>query len=328
MIQKAHIADEKIIKKISSDYNIQTKLFEFLPVGEASWCYKVTDHSNKQWFIKLTTSDLYKPSVLIPYFLQHQQHNSFIFSAEKNISGELIDTIENFCLALYPYIEGKEARYSEMTPLQWTTIGSYMYNLHTTQLPSNLFDQLQKETFTSRWGENVEQILEESQNPQTNSIPQNLAKFIEIKREEIHHILHRTQELGQQIIEKNPQLVLCHGDIHTANIFLTPENTMYIIDWDNVQIAPIERDIMFFTSDIYENFMKGYNPKNDLVVDPLIIAYYKYEWVVQEFADYGQRVFFHDLNTVSKQHALDEFYKLFNPDDVIDGAYSTEESIQ
>lgn len=46
---------------------------------------------------------------------------------------------------------------------------------------------------------------------------------------------------------------------------------------------------------------------------------------MQEFSDYGSRLFFtHDLDMLEQQHALQEFYKLFAPGDVVQEAYAAD----
>ena len=55
------------------------------------------------------------------------------------------------------------------------------------------------------------------------------------------------------------------------------------------------------------------------------MAYYRYEWVVQEIADFGERVFLSpDIGTETKQAAVRGFKQLFRPGDVITSAYASE----
>jgi hypothetical protein len=52
----------------------------------------------------------------------------------------------------------------------------------------------------------------------------------------------------------------------------------------------------------------------------LALAYYRYEWCVQEIGDYGNRVFSMDIGERTKQGSVAEFMKLFSPTDVIQAA--------
>ena len=121
-----------------------------------------------------------------------------------------------------------------------------------------------------------------------------------------------------------PPFVLCHADIHTANIIVDPQGEIRIVDWDETLIAPKERDLMFFVDDGHKTretdaFFAGYD---GALINWLALAYYKYDWVVQEFADYGERIFLSDeIGGKDLDSALREFQRLFEPDDVIDRAH-------
>ena len=59
-------------------------------------------------------------------------------------------------------------------------------------------------------------------------------------------VVRRYRELGALLAADPPAFVLCHADIHTANIILNPRGEIRIVDWDETVIAPKERDLMFF----------------------------------------------------------------------------------
>ena len=73
-------------------------------------------------------------------------------------------------------------------------------------------------------------------------------------------------------------------------------------------------------------FLDGYGP---VTLDPLALAYYRYEWVVQEVGDYGARLLLTpDLGQAGRAQALAEFEQLFAPGDVVDEAYATEHHLR
>lgn len=54
-------------------------------------------------------------------------------------------------------------------------------------------------------------------------------------------------------------------------------------------------------------------------------ADYRYEWVVQEIGDYAERVFLTDeLGVATKADAVRGLKALFDPGDVVGGAYASE----
>jgi hypothetical protein len=55
------------------------------------------------------------------------------------------------------------------------------------------------------------------------------------------------------------------------------------------------------------------------------LAYYGYEWCVQEIGDFGARVFLaKDVGTETKQNSVEGFMKLFSPGDVIEAAMNAQ----
>ena len=72
-------------------------------------------------------------------------------------------------------------------------------------------------------------------------------------------------------------------------------------------------------------FFEGYG---DTKVDWTAFAYYRYEWVVQEFGDYAARVFdMDDLGDETREDAVRGFHQLFDPGDVVDQAYAADKKI-
>jgi spectinomycin phosphotransferase len=127
--------------------------------------------------------------------------------------------------------------------------------------------------------------------------------------------------------ERQLGFVLCHADIHTANILIDGDN-LFIVDWDQPILAPKERDLMFVVgngvmrSREEELFFEGYG---EMAVDCLALAYYRYEWVVQEIGDFGERVFLlPDVSDITREDSVKGFRQLFRPGDVVDAACQLE----
>jgi spectinomycin phosphotransferase len=77
-------------------------------------------------------------------------------------------------------------------------------------------------------------------------------------------------------------------------VLVDAKSRLWLLDWDEVMLAPRERDLMFATEggisrDLVDavaerNFMAGYGS-----VDPdrLALSYYRHAWAVQDIADFG-----------------------------------------
>ncbi|WP_394355812.1 phosphotransferase family protein [Candidatus Trichorickettsia mobilis] len=50
--------------------------------------------------------------------------------------------------------------------------------------------------------------------------------------------------------KKPLEYILCHTDIHGWNLLIDKDGALYVVDWDTLIFAPIERDLMFIGTSI------------------------------------------------------------------------------
>jgi spectinomycin phosphotransferase len=146
-------------------------------------------------------------------------------------------------------------------------------------------------------------------------------------------VIERAERLGQQLAQTAPPLVLCHADIHTNNVMLDSNDRVWITDWDETMLAPMERDLMFvvgggilgglFGPQEEALFFQGYGAA---VVDPLALTYYRYAWAVSDIGAYGEQVCFRpDLGPATRSESIDRFMTLFAPGNIVTLAFASDE---
>ena len=241
---------------------------------------------------------------------------------------ELWVALEDFFLILYPFVDGMEAMKIGMTDSLWIELGSVLKRIHQTELPPEVSHYVTRETFIPKWSTLVQGLHRQVTERSFDDLHQKeLAAFWEENIEIIQILVERTERLGRLLQQSDLEFVLCHADIHTANILVTDEPYMFIVDWDDTLLAPKERDLMFVlegnTTQTTEErlFLDGYG-KTEMY--QLAFAYYRYEWCVQEIGDFGARIFLSsEVGTSTKQAAVQGFKKLFSRGDVIEAALHT-----
>ena len=205
---------------------------------------------------------------------------------------------------------------------QWRAWGAIMRAIHCTCPSPDLIAQLPRERFGTRWLcrlETVERASRRTQQP--HAFANELAELWSEKAAKIEEARERYLSLGSRLQVRGHDHVICHADIHPANIMVDDAGAIHIVDWDEVTLAPKERDLMFFlvdghSSDAVSAFMDGYG---DCQVDKIGLAYYRYDWVLQELCDYGERVLLsNELSDLELQFSIDEFKRLFSPGDVVE----------
>jgi len=220
-----------------------------------------------------------------------------------------------------------------MNDAQWTEFGATLSRIHTTKLTGSTMQYVMRESFTPKWSNPVKTLHKQVNTREyDDSYQRQLAIIWKENNEKIQTLLERTETLGKRLQHTNLGFVLCHADIHTANILITQVQNMFIVDWDDTLLAPKERDLMFilgentFETREEQFFFKGYGATE---INQLALAYYRYEWCVQEIGDFGERVFLmKDIGENTKKDSVEGFIKLFSHGDVIETAFNTSVEIQ
>lgn len=324
MIERPPIRDEMILAALRENYSLPVINLDFLPIGNdaSAWAYRVNTESQNSYFLKVRKEISNQAGFLVPPFLQDHGIAQALapFPTKKQ---ELWIPVEGFFLILYPFVNGSEAMKVGMSDSQWTEFGSLLKQIHSTELPAEVSQHVRRETFVPKWSslsKDLQEIINtrDFEDPHQNE----LAAFWRKNQEIIQTIVEQAERIGQHLQHADLEFVLCHADIHTANLLLTPQQEMFIVDWDDTLFAPIERDLMFILAGdkIRTNderlFFNGYGT---VEINELALTYYRYEWCVQEIGDFGQRVFFtKDVGKSIMQSAVEGFMQLFSEGDVIE----------
>ena len=324
MIEKPDISDERITTTLDERYSIQADTIEFLPVGNdaSSFSYRVETNDGHLYFLKIKTKPPEPAGLLIPRFLKESGIEQVIAPLPAKTQ-KLSEEIDEFSIVLYPFVTGKEAMGVGMTASQWTEFGSTLKRIHTTRLAENISQFVERESFISKWGRQVKALHKHVNIQQYDDPYQNqLARLWKENYETIQTVMERTERIGKHLQQADLEFFLCHADIHTANILITHEQNLFIVDWDGALLAPKERDLMFVIGQKEDAlFFRGYGK---VQVDLLTLAYYRYEWCVQEFGDYAERVFsMKDAGENTKRDSVERFAELFERGDVVEAALNT-----
>ena len=334
MLERPKLADDHIIAQLRDSYDLDAGSLEFLPVGNdaRAWSYRVVEDST-QFFLKLRQGQVNRASLIVPRFLSNGGVANVVAPIPDK-SGRLFARVkanEDFALMLYPYIHGESDWNMSLTAAQWRNWGSIMRSIHDASIPLDLAEELSQEVFAVNWLDKIDLVQAVlTRGEYEGEVAVAVARKWRQNTDIIKLCRSRYLSLGSRLAGRLPEFVLCHADIHPANIIVDAAGAIHIVDWDETLLAPKERDLMFFIDDgrasvTTDAFLTGYG---NTLVDPLALAYYKYDWVIQELGDYGERVFLaDDLSGGDLALAQREFARLFQMDDVIDRAHRAYENL-
>lgn len=122
-------------------------------------------------------------------------------------------------------------------------------------------------------------------------------------------------------------MVVCHSDLHGGNLLLGANDALVIVDWDDPILAPKERDLMFIGAGIggiWDQaqeaawFYAGYG---STAVDPIALAYYRYERIVADLAAYADEIFLEQVSATDRAEGLRQIKGQFPPGSVVEIAH-------
>ena len=325
MLRQADLHDETILECIRAHYGIAARELRFLPLGNdaSSWAFRISGEG-EDYFLKLRRGTPPLAGLLAPHHLR-QTGLPNVVAPLPNRTGPLFTPIDEFSLVLYPWICGTSGWGQTLSEHQLRQWGCIARAIHDSSASASLENLIPKEEYGTKWLDrlgDVEHII--AQGCFGSGVAERMGRVWRENAAEIKLAAPSLSGIGAaQFAAHSPESVLCHADLHAANIIIAESGDIYIVDWDEAIIAPKERDLMFFVGDGQSSaetaaILEGYG---DCQIDLVGLAYYRYDWVMQEFCDYGERILLNPgLSAADQSFAYQEFCKLFAPGDVIERA--------
>jgi spectinomycin phosphotransferase len=334
MLEGPNIKDELIISRVQEEYDLRVAELTFLPIGAdmGSAVYRLITKDGTIYFLKLRKG-FNEIVVTVPLFLKSQGIQEIIAPIGTK-SGQGWADFSEYKMILYPFIEGKNGFEMELSDSHKRTFGAALKKIHSAKLPLKLRNTIPRETFSPQWRERVREFqgqVENSSFDDPNAT--RLAEFIRSRRDEINRLIDRTEELSSELQSLSHEFVLCHTDIHGANILITNDNRFFIVDWDAPLLAPKERDVMFIgggIDDIWKSkrdesvFYEGYGK---IDIDLAVMAFYRYERVIEDLAAYAEQLLLTDEGGADREEAYRRFTGNFEPGQTIEIAERTDTRI-
>lgn len=312
MLNEPKINKNRLAKKILTEYAIKIASFVFIPIGEASYGYKVTAEDGKKYFLKLIgdSRQAKRTREKLDLALELTDELKNIFGI-KNISypictnkGELKTSVDEYVIVINPFIDGKNFAAIECSLEVHRKLTTLLAKIH--KLESKVETSLPVENFELKFIKELTDSLDRLEQYLDNKdkLKKELAELlVPIKPMLYRHIedLKRYQDLAKKIQKST---VLAHTDPIASNLMLDNHNEVYIIDWDGALKAPHEHDLMFFLGNRFELFMETYQKtygKVTLKTD--LFAYFIYKRYLDDLTDWILRILYE--NKTAEQSKAD-----------------------
>lgn len=329
MLEKPDVPDESLVACLRDHYGLHVTQIAFLPLGNDvdTAAYRVVADDATSYFLKLRSwlrsGHFDATSVAIPRFLHDRGIAQIIAPIETN-AHQLWTRLGTFAVILFPFVAGRNGFAAPLSERQWIELGIALRAMHTAVVPRALRPSIPQETYAPHWRDLVRAFQARVESTTfVDPVAAELAAFLRAKRDDISQIVARADALGTALRARPPEPVLCHADIHAGNVLISTDGALHIVDWDTLIFAPKERDLMFIGGGVGAAwnsareealFYRGYGQTE---VDPMALAYYRYERIVEDIAEYSERLLMTDEGGADRAVGLGKFLNQFRPDNVV-----------
>ena len=344
MLERPALDDSTLVAGLRDGYGLAIERLTFIPLGNdsAAWTYHATASDATAWFVKVRR-DARLAGILVPRFLRDNGLVEVV-AARPSRNGEPWLDIGAWTVLVYPFVDSPRAMEAGMDERSWARLGGFAARLHGTVLPPDLAAIVPREDFQPKATAMARRVARHVEadarsEPPRDEIAERLVVAWRAHRQPIERVVRRTEELSRRIRDRagtarSLRFVLCHADLHAGNVLVDVDGNLSIVDWDEVVLAPVERDLMFVRGSAVAGvvsdreataFEGGYGTSE---ADPLLIAWYRMDWAVQDLADFARRVLLDpELGTATRVRALALFESIFEPGGEAEGALAADEQI-
>lgn len=323
MREKLNIPEDLLRVCLQEQYDISAVSLDFLPLGldTRAGVYRVLSEQGTSYFLKAKSGSFYEPGCLVPRYLRDQGITAVV-APLRTKSNTLWTQVGDWKVIVYPFISGDTGLHLGMTDENWQEVGTIFKQIHHVPLPPSGFRSLRKETFDpteyTRWVRAFETQLADS--PGKSKVEHALCSCWMAHQPAIHTLLTSMEELAGILQSQSDPYVICHADLHANNVLREQSDHIFVIDWDDVMLAPRERDFIFVREPVAGAFFQGYGQTE---IDWVALTYYQCERAVTDLIECAQEVFFRDdLGSESKADAVQLFSDLFAENNNVDAAFA------
>lgn len=336
MLEKPDLQDDKIIACLQSEHGLAVAQLEFLPLGadNHSAVYRANTEDGTPYFVKFRLDNFDAVSVTLPKSLSEQGVTQLIPPLATK-TGQLWVELDSFNLILYPFVAGRNGYEVDLSEQNWRDFGATLKRIHSAVIPPAIIRQIQRETYSPQWRELVRGFLERLEvDVFDDPVAADLATFLQSRLGEILRLVERTEKLAQTLQGQSPEFIVCHSDLHAGNVLIDANGAFYIVDWDNPILAPKERDLMYVGGGLMgegrtpeEEERLFYETYGQTQVDPVALAYYRYERIVQDIAEFCKEIWLNSGSGEDRAQSLRYLKGIFGANGVLEIAYQSDTAL-
>jgi spectinomycin phosphotransferase len=316
MLEDPGLDPRVLAAAVRAGFGIEANGFTFVPGFDMQAASYEVASTDGPWFAKVRFGPVADAPLDVPRALLDAGVSNVLAPVRTVTSALWHPMADGRTLLVYPFVAGRNATEAGMTDDQWRTFGTALRAVHDSGLEARFADRLPAETFVLPSAAMVRSTL--AQEPSLDSVAaERLRAVLFEQRGRIGQMLDRAAELGGRLSAKPFARVLCHADIHEANLLVADDGRIFLVDWDGPMLAPRERDLLFvirggITRRVERHeeawFFEGYG---QVEVDREAIVYYRYERLLEDIAEIGRSVYGDAIPETSREAQVQLLERIF-----------------
>ncbi|HEY9075082.1 MAG TPA: phosphotransferase [Anaerolineaceae bacterium] len=298
MLVEPALDQASLAAMLEQAYEVAIDHLAFIPTGWLAYCYVLDCRDGQRRFLKMYQGTrpaafaASSPEFYLP--LTRQLYTSGILPEIAyplpSRSGSLLVQRGEIMLILFNFIDGRLVGLGELPEGVLAQLGRMVGILHRSTPALDLGHPL-VEAFQAAFEPALLAALETLAETAEDAAPglHGLRELLLPRRGEVLARLDTLKRLGAWAREANPPKVVCHTDLHGANLILDHQNRLHILDWENAMLAPREHDLCFLAADpcFRRVFLPAYEREaGPVALEPNLLRFYFYRRGLEDLVDY------------------------------------------
>ncbi|MBS4176767.1 phosphotransferase [Lederbergia citrea] len=300
----------KLLEFINDRFQIDlVSEIQFIPKGEEGYCYYIKDINESGYFVKaLKTQSHLEEALSIIQQLHDDYEKKYVLAPIQTNKGNVSANFGQYQISLFPFIQGASIYETMLTLEDSKRIATMMADFHSINYKK--FEHLRRETFDNPFENNILNLIHsaENGNQSRTNYQQQASELLIKEKDDVQATLIKMKTMQKKLQAASLDWTITHGDPNYANIMRDLQGDLYLIDFGEIAIGPIERDLMAFSeNEFFGKFISTYKeirPEAKFHLETF--EFYIYRWCLQEISDYGMQIFFGTSGEIEHEHAWAE----------------------
>ncbi|WP_426564385.1 phosphotransferase enzyme family protein [Angustibacter sp. McL0619] len=313
------VASEDVARWVREDFDLVLRDLSVVPHGadQSAQVWRA-GASDGRWFAVKLTGAGSAAGLLVPHALVAQGIQG-IPALVVALDGRIWSERDRRRLSVAAWVEGPRAAEVELEPAHWRSLGRLLRQVHDAPVPPAVADVLPAATSLTSALVAAKLALDvRCCEPAPDEIAEHTTEVWRAATTALSAVVDAVASL-----EPDPSSLLphiSHTDPHLGNLLVDGPDRMWLIDWDDVALAPPERDLMFALVGVpffgpvedeqREAFLDGYGPTP---IHRELVAFYACTRALEDMTDWARRALDVQLPAAERQECLDITRDLVSP---------------